>query len=311
MKYLLVVIILGLSQLSQAYAKETAIIDNPYNPNISWSTSLSDMYEKVVNELKKIIKNNFEIIQNSLLKLLSSLAVLWILFVGFRGFIKGSPILSDSTIKMSLFLVLSSLLNFKYFDMYVVKNLESLFEGLPQMFSSIDSNNLINTILNTSSQAIQDILSIIASSSLISMIDNIIIGGLSIASILSLCIIVILNAILNTLKFYVVLSLGGIFILLAFFNFTRKYSIGAIQVVLGAIFNMLLLSVFLNIYNQIFINILKTSKSADFISNAMIVIVMNICAIYFIKALSEISSTIVGSSISSVQSNLLSLRRFF
>ncbi|UQY79977.1 TrbL/VirB6 family protein [Candidatus Hepatincola sp. Av] len=267
--------------------------------DLNWATSLGNMYQDIIDVIKGQIKENFEVVSKDAVSLLGSLAVLWIVVLSGRNFIQGRTIINDFSIKMSCFVGLTALLQFNIYEKYIVENLEILFNDLPTMFSSIDGNNVIEKVLTQAGDIVDKILAYLNSSSWLNILGDLIICAITIISVIAFTLVVVLNVLSNTVKFYLILSLGSVFILLSFFDFTRKFTVGAFSLVASSIFNMLLLTVFLKIYSEVILNQMNLVTKEDVITKAFILIAFNVASIFFINTLSEISTMVVGTAISS------------
>lgn len=295
-KVLVIIFFLLIFNCHSMYASTTLTSSGE---NITWATSLGDLYQDIVDMIKQQIRDNFETVSKDAVSLLGSMAVIWIVIHFGRNFLQGRAIITEFSIKIFVFLGLSALLQFSVYEKYVIDNLEILFNDLPTMFSGIDGDNVIEKVLTQSGNVVDIILDYISNSSWMSVLADLFICLITIISIIAFTLVVVLNVLSNTIKFYLILGLGSIFILLAFFDFTRKFSVGAFSMIVASIFNMLLLAVFLEIYSEVILSQVQLVSREDVITKAFILIVFNIASIFFINTLSEISNMVVGTAISS------------
>lgn len=301
---LVFIIVMCFSMVNSRSAYAVTTYSSSSGTDVNWATSLGKMYQDIIDVVKKQIKDNFEVVSKDAISLLGSMSVIWIVVHLGRGFLQGKAIITEFSVKIFIIVGLSALLQFSVYEKYIIDNLEILFNDLPTMFSSVDGNNIIEKVLTQSGDVVDKILAYINSSSWLSVLGDLVICLVTILSVMAFTLVVVLNVLANTVKFYLILGLGSIFILLAFFDFTRKFSVGAFSMVAASIFNMLLLTVFLKIYSEVILNQVQLISREEVITRAFILIVFNVASIFFMTTLSEISNMVVGTAISSGRSVL-------
>ncbi len=283
--------VLNLSLVSTtAYSAELGSVIEVKEPG--FFDPLIEIYNKIINLTKSVIEKNMKKVVKSANRLLATMAGGYIIIMGARSLLNGSPFLSETTQKMFLFLVIASLLNFKWFDFYILKNLENLFNNLPSLFSSGGGDAISNIVNQTSdlSSIMWTAYSSISWTSFIMTIGAII--GILALSLLTL--IVLINVLILTVEFYVVLSLSSIWLLLFFFKFTRSLAMGAVQVVYCSIIKITLLSVFLSMFGGIIKEALVFNDENEFFASCMGVVVLSFVAIILLKIVNEIANRIAG-----------------
>ncbi len=259
------------------------------------SSMLGAVYENITRAVQGSIESIFTDVSKIALKFLSSFATMWLIIYTTRAIITGRSIISDVSIKMLLFIILSALMSFKVFDKYILKNLEQIFNYLPIIFNK-DFNgkdNIISNILITANTLIAQIIGTWSELSWGAMIMDTALALTSIISILAFTLVVMFNVLIATVEFYMVMGLGSLLILAYFFQFTRSLALGGLKVVIGAIFSITLLSFFLRIYSDVLSNLL--SYTADsFFTSSLNIILLNSASIYLMQALMRIGESITG-----------------
>ena len=259
------------------------------------SSMLGAVYENITRAVQGSIESIFTDVSKIALKFLSSFATLWLIIYTTRAIITGRSIISDVSIKMLLFIILSALMSFKVFDKYILKNLEQIFNYLPIIFNK-DFNgkdNIISNILITANTLIAQIIGTWSELSWGAMIMDTALALTSIISILAFTLVVMFNVLIATVEFYMVMGLGSLLILAYFFQFTRSLALGGLKIVIGAIFSITLLSFFLRIYSDVLSNLL--SYTADsFFTSSLNIILLNSASIYLMQALMRIGESITG-----------------
>ena len=208
------------------------------------SSMLGAVYENITRAVQGSIESILTDVSKIALKFLSSFATLWLIIYTTRAIITGRSIISDVSIKMLLFIILSALMSFKVFDKYILKNLEQIFNYLPIIFNK-DFNgkdNIISNILITANTLIAQIIGTWSELSWGAMIMDTALALTSIISILAFTLVVMFNVLIATVEFYMVMGLGSLLILAYFFQFTRSLALGGLKIVIGAIFSITLLS---------------------------------------------------------------------
>jgi hypothetical protein len=255
--------------------------------------SLISIYNKLIDLTKKTIANNMRAVVKTSMALLTSMASLYIVVMGARSFITGSPFLTLFVEKMFLFIVLSALLQFDWYDKYILKNLENLFSNLPVLFNN-GSGSVVENIIAQTSMISDKIWVKLAKLGWGLRIIATIVGFGAMFLLVSLTMVVLVNVLLISVEFYFVLSLSSIFILLFFFKFTRSLSLGAINVIFSAIVKITFLSFFLNIYGDLIAQSLTFQEDGDFFSACMGIILVASVGIILIKVVNDIANRVSG-----------------
>ena len=128
-------------------------IGSPINVEKGFFDPLVQIYNKLIQLTKNTIDSNMKEVVRSATKLLATMAfVAWIVIV-LKSWITGSYFFSELTIKTGLFLGLAILLNFNWYNKYILSNLEALFNNLPTVFNGGGGSVIANIINQTSSIA--------------------------------------------------------------------------------------------------------------------------------------------------------------
>lgn len=254
---------------------------------------LIQIYNKLIVLVKKAVESNMKQVVKSANILLSTMATSYIIVMGTRSFLTGSQFLSSSMEKMFGFLCLLALLQFDYYDKYILANLEVLFNGLPTLFGSGGGDIITNIIIETSS-LVGKIWKTASSLPLWAMGMGYVMSFISMTALASLTLVVLINVLILTVEFYFVLSISSILILLFFFKFTRSLSMGAVQIVFGAILKVTLLSLFLSMFGGIIREALVFDGEGEFFASCMGVVLISTVGIILIKVVNEIANRITG-----------------
>jgi hypothetical protein len=221
------------------------------------------------------------------------MATIYIVVMGARSFLSGGQFLSSMVEKMFLFIILSALLQFSWYDKYILANLENLFNNLPTLFGSGGGDIISNIISQTSSLA-YDVWKAIGNIGWGLKVISMIAGAFAVGALTSLTLVVLINVLILTVEFYFVLSISSILILLFFFKFTRSLSMGAVQIVFGAILKVTLLSLFLNLFGVIITEALVFDGEGEFFASCMGIVLISAIGIVLIKVVNDIANRITG-----------------
>ncbi|MDR2007417.1 MAG: type IV secretion system protein [Alphaproteobacteria bacterium] len=303
MKNLILIIILALSFNSAYITKASAVsfsdgnLGNQIYPTPGLFNGLVEIYNQLIKKTKDTIQTNMDKLTRPATKLLSTMAVVYLLVSVGRSLLVGEYLLKDSVIKVGLMLILTGLLNFKYYNMYVIQNLEVVFNGIPSLLSSNGGGSAIENVINQTSIIAEQIWTVVSG---LGWMDGKIIGyAMGILAIFALALltgVVVINVLFATIKFYLVLSLSSIFILLFFFKFTRSFAMGAVQVVMGAIINLILLSMFLNLFGGVVAGLLRFD-GVDFFASCMSIVLISCVGVYLVGVVNEIAQIITAQTI--------------
>lgn len=270
-------------------------IDLPRNSG--FFDSLVNIYNQLIDVTKDTISQNMSKVVKVASKILMTMATFWIIITSIRNVVSGGQILTDFFNKMALMVILLALLQYKYYDHFVVHNLEILFNNLPTLFTSGDGNNVITNTINQTSKIANDIWDIAENKTWISSMFAYIMGGIAVFSLCILTGVVIINVLFATVKFYIVLSMSSILIICYFFQFTRNFTIGGVKVVLGAIINITLLSIFLSLFGKIIQHSLHFDKQSSFFGSCVSVIILSFVGYKLVDVIKEIAITMTAEMI--------------
>lgn len=287
---------------SFAFDVSSVSSDSIYSPIVA-------LYDNLIDVVKTTMKAKVKDLEKGAIDLLTAMAVAYLVFRIAKSYIKDEPFRSDVFEKIVLFVVLATFLQFKYFEEYTLEPLELLFNNLPSIFSSSSSSysSSISNVLSQSGELVSGIWATLEYNNIFS-VGKILIMAIPVVlatiSVISLTLVIILNVLLATLKFYLVLTLSSLFILLSFFKFTRQYMLGAVQVVAGAILNITLLSVFLNMYGEIFTSLVNIhgNSAEQGTMGLMTVVILSSVGIFIVGTISEVAQAITGSGLTSAGS---------
>ncbi|MDR0484228.1 MAG: type IV secretion system protein [Alphaproteobacteria bacterium] len=254
---------------------------------------LISIYNNLIDLTKNSIEKNMKKVIKSANILLSTMATLYIIFMGGRSLMTGSHFLSDFIQKMFLFLILSALLSFQWYDKYVLSNIETLFNNLPTLFSN-GGGDIISNIVEQNSKSAKEIWDKASNIGFGLNIISWFIGFIAILALTTLTLVVLANILILTVEFYFVLSLSSILILLCFFKFTRNLTVGATQIVIGAILKITCLSLFLSLFAGVVRSALVFKDMGDFFSSCMGVVLVSFIGIVLIKIVNDIANRISG-----------------
>ncbi len=262
-------------------------------PKAGMFDPLIQIYNKLIKLTKKAVESNMKQVVRSASILLATMAGAYIVVMGARSFLSGSLFLSSTMEKMFGFLCLLALLQFSWYDKYILSNLENLFNNLPTVFNGGGGDVITNIIFQTSSLA-NKIWKAIGEIGWGLKVISIIAGAFALGALTSLTIVVLVNVLILTFEFYFVLSISSILILLFFFKFTRSLSMGAVQIVFGAILKVTLLSLFLSLFGVIITEALIFDGESEFFASCMGIILISAIGIVLIKIVNDIANRITG-----------------
>lgn len=277
---------------ANGFYNDSIVAPIKFKPDVGMFDDLIGIYNELIALTKLSIQDNMKKIVNSARLLLGTMATLWIIVVGAKSMIAGSYFFNDLMLKMFVFLLLWALLNFNWYDQYIVKNLELLFTNLPTLFSS-SGGDVISNIINQTSMLSGEIWKGVEELGW-RAIFGVVIALIAMISLVLLSVVIVMNVLIISVEFYFVLSLSSLLILLYFFKFTRNFSIQALNVSLGAIGKLTMLSMFLSIFGGVISNALKFDNQDDFFSACIGVILICSVGMVLIKLVNDISNRIMG-----------------
>jgi hypothetical protein len=263
-------------------------------PKAGMFDPLIQIYNKIIVLVKKAVESNMKKVVKSATQLLGTMAGAYIIVMGARSFLSGSQFLSSVMEKMFGFLCLLALLQFSWYDKYILSNLENLFNNLPTLFNSGGGGDVITNIISQTSSLTNKVWTAIGNIGWGLKVISIIAGAFAIGALTSLTLVVLINVLILTVEFYFVLSISSILILLFFFKFTRSLSMGAVQIVFGAILKVTLLSLFLNLFGGIIEEALVFDGEREFFASCMGIILISAIGIVLIKVVNDIANRITG-----------------